>query len=317
MGNAGVVTRLLASRFGSRWTYAGNGVAPGQVPAARMLERVQVPRCRSRTRDCSGSSAATRCIRCLRPCTTRPSRRQGSTRCTFRSRPPDFEDFDTFAAAIGIEGASVTIPFKLDALRRGEQRRCRDASRGRGQHAAAPRGRMGGDQYRRRRISRAAGGGVSRIAASASARRSSAQAARLGRSSSRCIRAGRPLPCMHGARNRPATSHRALGATAGSWPPPARSWDLLVNTTPLGGPALRRESPLPDGPFDGRLVYDLTYGPGRVAADCRGERGRLPDAGRPPMLVAQAERQFAWWTGAAPAPGVMRAAAERRVAADA
>lgn len=39
MGDAGVPSRLLASRFGSRWTYGGNGVAPGQVPAARMVEQ--------------------------------------------------------------------------------------------------------------------------------------------------------------------------------------------------------------------------------------------------------------------------------------
>ena len=38
MGDAGVPSRLLATRFGSRWTYAGNGVAPGQIPAARMIE---------------------------------------------------------------------------------------------------------------------------------------------------------------------------------------------------------------------------------------------------------------------------------------
>ena len=107
---------------------------------------------------------------------------------------------------------------------------------------------------------------------------------------------------MHAAKNRPARSHR---------------WDVLVNTTPLGGPALLRESPLPDGAFDGRLVYDLTYGPGQSrlieeasAAGCRTLDGLS-------MLIAQAERQFAWWTGSAPAPGVMRAAAERRVAADA
>jgi 3-dehydroquinate dehydratase/shikimate dehydrogenase len=37
MGDAGVPTRLLASRFGSRWTYAGQAVAPGQIPASRML----------------------------------------------------------------------------------------------------------------------------------------------------------------------------------------------------------------------------------------------------------------------------------------
>ena len=39
MGDAGVPSRLLASRFGSRWTYGGYGVAPGQVPAARMVEQ--------------------------------------------------------------------------------------------------------------------------------------------------------------------------------------------------------------------------------------------------------------------------------------
>lgn len=37
MGDAGVPTRLLATRFGSRWTYAGRAVAPGQIPAGRML----------------------------------------------------------------------------------------------------------------------------------------------------------------------------------------------------------------------------------------------------------------------------------------
>lgn len=37
MGDAGLPTRLLASRFGSRWTYGGNAVAPGQIPVARMV----------------------------------------------------------------------------------------------------------------------------------------------------------------------------------------------------------------------------------------------------------------------------------------
>jgi 3-dehydroquinate dehydratase/shikimate dehydrogenase len=38
MGDAGVPTRLLASRFGSRWTYAGAAVSPGQIPAPRMVD---------------------------------------------------------------------------------------------------------------------------------------------------------------------------------------------------------------------------------------------------------------------------------------
>ena len=33
MGDPGIPSRLLASRFGSRWTYAGNAVAAGQVAA--------------------------------------------------------------------------------------------------------------------------------------------------------------------------------------------------------------------------------------------------------------------------------------------
>src|SRR6185436_13242142 len=36
-GAAGVATRILAERFGSAWTYAGNNVAPGQIAASRLL----------------------------------------------------------------------------------------------------------------------------------------------------------------------------------------------------------------------------------------------------------------------------------------
>src|SRR6185436_19792409 len=52
----------------------------------------------------------------------------------------------------------------------------------------------------------------------------------------------------------------SLGARIGPWPPAAGSLDMLVNATPLGSAAAPGESPLPGGPFDGRLVYDITYG---------------------------------------------------------
>ena len=96
------------------------------------------------------------------------------------------------------------------------------------------------------------------------------------------------------------------------WPPPAGSWDLLVNCTPLGGPSARDATPLPDGPFGGRLVYDLTYGDGLtpLLRDAR-NAGCLALDGLP-MLVAQAERQFEWWTGKRPVDGVMRAALATR-----
>jgi shikimate 5-dehydrogenase len=87
---------------------------------------------------------------------------------------------------------------------------------------------------------------------------------------------------------------------------------MLVNCTPLGGPSARTESPLPGGPFTGTLVYDLTYGDEEtpLLRDARAA-GCLTLDGIP-MLVAQAERQFEWWTGKRPPEGVMKAAVANR-----
>ena len=96
----------------------------------------------------------------------------------------------------------------------------------------------------------------------------------------------------------------------GAWPIPPE-WDLLVNCTPLGSPTMRDESPLPGGPFGGTLVYDLTYGVGesRLVREAREAGCRTLDG--LPMLVAQAERQYEWWIGRPPQPGVMRDALMR------
>ena len=106
------------------------------------------------------------------------------------------------------------------------------------------------------------------------------------------------------------------GPEIGAWPVPD-GWDLLVNCTPLGGPTLRDESPLPGGPFRGQLVYDVTYGAreSRLLREAREAGCRTLDG--LPMLVAQAERQFEWWTGRPPLGGVMRAAIESERATEA
>jgi shikimate dehydrogenase len=61
----------------------------------------------------------------------------------------------------------------------------------------------------------------------------------------------------------------------------------------------------------GRLVYDLTYGPGDAALLRDARAAGLSTLDGLAMLVAQAERQFEWWTGQRPEPGVMGAAARR------
>ena len=46
MGSSGAATRVLAARYGSRWTYAGDGVAPGQMPASRLIDEFRFRRIR-------------------------------------------------------------------------------------------------------------------------------------------------------------------------------------------------------------------------------------------------------------------------------
>ena len=62
---------------------------------------------------------------------------------TCRCGPCDFDDFLSYAAAMGVEGASITIPFKLDALGRRRRADRADAVGGRGEHAASRRRRAG------------------------------------------------------------------------------------------------------------------------------------------------------------------------------
>src|SRR5215203_1632678 len=38
MGDAGAASRVLSARLGNRWTYAGDNVAPGQIPVKRLLD---------------------------------------------------------------------------------------------------------------------------------------------------------------------------------------------------------------------------------------------------------------------------------------
>jgi shikimate dehydrogenase len=96
-------------------------------------------------------------------------------------------------------------------------------------------------------------------------------------------------------------------------PPAAGSWDVLVNATSAGMHPRVDESPWPGATFDGGLVYDLVYNPRdtRLLRDARA--AGCATLGGLPMLVAQAERQFALWTGTPPPPGVMEAAADARL----
>ncbi len=310
MGDAGVPTRLLAGRYGSRWTYAGDGVAPGQMPAPRMVEELGFRRVGPATRIFGVVS--TGAMHSLSPTMHNAAFAAAGIDAVYVPlATSSFDDFLAFARAMSVEGASVTIPFKLDALRAAD--------------AVEPVAlRVGAANTLRRREGRWEAtntdveGFLSPLEPLLGRRLGGVRAAVLGAGgAARAVvwglaQAGASVS-VHARRPEQGRElAAAFGVAAGEWPPVPGSWDVLVNCTPLGGATAPAESPLPAGPFTGRLVYDLTYRSGVApllaeagAAGCRVLDGL-------PMLVAQAERQFAWWTGREAPGGVMEAAVHRR-----
>ncbi len=87
---------------------------------------------------------------------------------------------------------------------------------------------------------------------------------------------------------------------------------LIVNTSPVGMSPNISESPWPEGlPFPpGAAVYDLVYNPSETLLVRRARQAGLPATTGLGMLIEQAARSFACWTGRLPAREVMRQAVE-------
>ena len=306
MGDAGLPSRLLASRFGSKWTYAGDGIAPGQIPAARMLDEF-------RFRSVGLNTAIYGVVGNVGLHSKSPVMHNAAFEAAGLDavyvpfRAADFDDFLTFADAMRVTGASVTIPFKLDALRASDGVDMLTRTVG-----AANTLRRIGDTWEARNTD--VQGFLDPLDSLYPGSLDDARVAVMGAGGSARAVVVALVACgarvaVHARRQEQALDVAAhCGANAGPWPPPDGSWDLLVNCTPLGGASARDESPLPGGPFTGKLVYDLTYGD-RESPLLREARqaGCLTLDGLA-MLVAQAERQFEWWTGKKVADGVMKAA---------
>jgi 3-dehydroquinate dehydratase/shikimate dehydrogenase len=312
MGELGVTSRLLASRFGSRWTYAGDQVAPGQLPARQMIDDYGFGRVGESTRIFGVVS--THALHSLSPVMHNAAFQAAGIDAVYVPLPvQDFADFMSVSEEIDIEGVSVTIPFKLDALKAAESSDPLTQQVG-----AANTLRRSGTQWVAtntdvegflRPLGTAWGASLTGVRASVLGAGGAARAVIVGLSSR-----GAQVT-VHARREEQAREvAREFAVADGPFPPAPGSWDLLVNCTPLGGAARRSESPLPAGNLTGRLVYDVTYGPGEAALleDARGAGLETLDGLA--MLVAQAERQFEWWTGQKPEPGVMEAVVRRRVA---
>ena len=304
MGEAGLSTRVLSARLGNAWTYAGVGVAPGQMPMARLLGEFHLRRLGPATTllGVVGRPVAHSISPAIHNAAIRAA---GLDACYLPMAALDFADFERYAAALGVEGVSVTAPFKRDALAAAVQA---DAFT-RGVGAANTLRRVAAGWAARNTdvdgfLAPLAGTGlgdtrVAVLGAGGAAR--AVVAALLDRTRSITVHARDPVAG--------GLLAAQFGVRSEGFPPAPDSWDLLVNTTPVGTWPDVEASPVPADEVRGRVVYDLVYNPEdtallRAAAHrgCRTINGLQ-------MLVAQAAQQFTWWTRRAPDIDVMRAAA--------
>jgi 3-dehydroquinate dehydratase/shikimate dehydrogenase len=338
MGAGGTITRVCPWLFGSIWTYAG-AVAPGQIDVATSIERYRVRETSASTKLFAltgaplGHSASPAMFNAAFAAL-------GLDAVYVPIEAPAPAEFLRAAEAFGIEGASVTAPLKrgwesaglrVDALAArvgavNTLKRKATGWEGRNFDVAgflAPLERRARSLRGIRAVVLGAGGAA--------------------RAAAHALTSVGATVAISARRQEAATAlAAALGVLTTPWPP-APPWDLLVNATPAGTYPRVHETPLeggwsPWGPgskdpglhSDGNpgsedpglhldpglhsdqgraLVYDLVYNPRetRLLRDAR--QAGFDTIGGLEMLVAQAERQFEYWTGRPAPAGVMARAA--------
>jgi 3-dehydroquinate dehydratase/shikimate dehydrogenase len=303
MGRPGVPSRVLAGRLGNRWTYAGNGVAPGQIPAARLLSEF---RFRSLRPDADLYGVVGRPIaHSLSPAMHNSGfAALGVNAVYVPLEARDAGDFVRFAKHTGLRGASITAPFKvalmshvdeIDPIARGvgaintivvRNNRWIGANTDIEGFLAPLTKRI---PIKGVRASILGAGGAARAVAFALADRGAAVTICARRAD-----AARELADR-------------VGGSVGEFPPAPSTWDVLVNATPVGSLSDPR-NPMSGAPLDGKLVFDLVYAPEETALLREARAAGCRTIGGIEMLVAQAERQFELWTGQAPPPGLFQEA---------
>jgi len=311
MGEAGLVSRILAGRFGSRWTYTGPFSGIGQLTPSALLDEYRFRHISTSTR--LYGIAGLPVSHSVSPAMHNAAFQAARMDAVYVPLPAaDAEDFVRFAHAFGVKGASVTIPFKVPLFERVDE-------------ADSVARRIGAintlqmDDGRWLGANTDAAGFLHPLAEHAVPLRG-LRAAILGAGGS--ARAVAVALASSGAevtvyaRDLAKAEEVALlvGGAGAAWPPKPGSWDLLVNCTPIGMFPRVEQTPLPAAALTGRWVYDLVYNPPVTQLLHDAERAGCRTIGGLDMLVAQAHEQFHWWTGRRPAAGVMRSAALRRLA---
>jgi 3-dehydroquinate dehydratase / shikimate dehydrogenase len=310
MGPYGIVTRVLAARFGSMWTYAGALHEIGQLSAASLLKDYHFRAVTDAT-EIYGVVGQT-LTHSVSPAMHNAAFRAARVDAVYVPMPAlSAQDFHGFGRAIGISGASVTIPFKVTMFELMDE-------------VYAVARRIGAINTIRVEAGRWIGGNTDASGFLAPLQErmplKGLRAAVLGaggaaRAVVTALGSGDCSVRVHARSRGQAESVAAIAsASVGPWPPEPGSWDVLINCTPIGMYPRGDETPLPADQLTGRYVYDLVYNPPITRLLREAQTAGCQTIGGLEMLVAQAREQFQWWTGVKPSGGVMREAALKRLA---
>jgi 3-dehydroquinate dehydratase/shikimate dehydrogenase len=313
MGMPGLPSRLLAGRFGSRWTYAGESVAPGQLPASRMLDEFRFRKIGPATRIYGvvgrpiGHSLSPAIHNAAFDAT-------GEDAVLLPLEAASADDFRRFSAALGVSGAAVTAPFKQSLADGADVEADDPASR----LVAVNTLKRSGARWVARNTD--VPGFLSALDARAipleGCRAAVVGAGGAARAVAFALAQRGARVTVHGRRAESAERAAAVapGAVGTGAPIRAAAWDLLVNATPVGTWPEVDATPVPAPALaGGGVVYDLVYNPARTRLMAEAAAAGCRVIGGLDMLVEQAARQFEWWTGRAAPRAAMREAAARRL----
>ena len=312
MGDIGAPTRLLPDHFGSAWTYGGEGVAPGQVPIPDMIERY-------RFHETSSASAIYGVVGAPIGHSLSPSMHNAGFAAAdldaiyipFEATDP--EDIFGLLEALNVTGVSVTAPFKetlmpwlcsVDELgkRVGAVNTLRRGPGGwEGLNTDVP-GFLAPLQR---------GGGVRGLQTTVLGAGGSARAVAVALAMSGTI----VTVCARRLDRAKAVADIVDGKV-GTMPPERGSWDLLVNSTPVGTAPAANATPIASSELSGgATVYDLVYNPSPTRLLTEAAEVGCRTIGGLDMLAEQAVRQFEWWFGLRPSYELFRRVAEEALRA--
>ena len=310
MGVAGLPSRILATRFGWRWTYAGDREEVGQLTVDRLLDEFGFRRL---TADTALFGVVGRPVsHSLSPALHNRAYEAESIDAVYLPlEAADADDFLAFADVFPIAGASVTAPYKEVLMARVARRdsltdrvgalntvrRVDGVWHARNTDIEGFRASLAGhDAARNGRAAVLGTGGAARAVVLA-----------LGDRAASITVYGRDVE----------RAQRVAGLVGGAGrasPPKGGTWDILVNATPVGTHPDCDATPVDARLLGGGLVYDLVYNPTRTRLLREAEAAGCATVGGLEMLVAQAAAQFEWWLGRRAPVAIMREAAESRLA---